>query len=73
MSAGAVIFMLLTMGGVLAVNVLCIVLWLRAPKPAAAPPGAERPAAEPPVAKPPVAEPPVAKPPAGSAAEPPAP
>lgn len=29
MSAGAVVFMLLTMGGVLGLNALCIGLWLR--------------------------------------------
>jgi flagellar basal body-associated protein FliL len=61
MSAGAIIFMLLTMGGVLALNALCIVLWVRGRKPQAAS-SAETPPDAPP------AEPP----PAATTAEPPA-
>jgi hypothetical protein len=40
MNTSAIAFMLLTMGGVLGLNVLCILLWLRpnARKPPAAPP-----------------------------------
>lgn len=51
MSPVAWTFMLLTMGGVLALNVLCIVHWIRAPRAPAAPdpaPPAEAPASEPP-------------------------
>ena len=33
MSWEPITFMIFTMGGVFALNVLCIVLWIRAPKP----------------------------------------
>jgi len=55
MSGEAILFMLLTMGGVFALNVLCIVLWLRAPKAPSAAAPAEAP--EPPVSAPPAAGP----------------
>ena len=48
MNTSAIVFMLLTMGGVLGLNVLCIILWLRPnarAKPADAPP-AEPPASD---------------------------
>ncbi|MBN1772887.1 MAG: hypothetical protein JXB32_16570 [Deltaproteobacteria bacterium] len=51
MSAGAVVFMLLTMGGVLALNALCIGLWLRRGRRRDGPPVSSPPAgttAEPP-------------------------
>jgi hypothetical protein len=35
MSWQPIAFMIFTMGGVFTLNVLCIVLWIRAPKPAA--------------------------------------
>ena len=58
MSGDAILFMVLTMGGVFALNVLCVILWLRAPK---------QPASPAPDAAPP---PPVSAPPAAGPAEP---
>ncbi|NMC70982.1 MAG: hypothetical protein GYA57_13085 [Myxococcales bacterium] len=47
MSGVAIAFMLLTMGGVLALNALCIGLWLRRGKAPPAPPDSTPPAAPP--------------------------
>lgn len=46
MSGVAIAFMLLTMGGVLALNALCVALWLRRGKAAPAPPPVSTPPAE---------------------------